>query len=146
MNLVEKLKQQSDNYHETRQTIIKEIKNHFDEYFNSDLLEKYLEKKIHRTEIEQRKVCLSIEFWEYHIDCSDTYFFCAGKKWIHPEEKGYKSRRYKSIQLNSIQQEICEYLEDRLIEKMKELGFRYLTTACNRNKFEYFDANYYFGW
>ena len=70
-------------------------------------------------EIRKREILLSINFWEYHSGCPDTYFSCGGKRWYNPEiQYNYESIFYRGIRLYDIQKEICNYLEKRLMKKM----------------------------
>ena len=147
MNLINELKQKSNEAYNVKQEVIREIKDYFNEYLNSDDFENYLRTHIDKEEIEKRETSLIVEFWEYHIGCSDTYFYCGGKRWNNPEvQYSYDSRKYKEVMLCDIQSDVCQYLETKLIHRMKELGFNYLRQDKVGNRFNYFDTRYYFGW
>ena len=147
MSLINELKEKSNKAYDIRQEVIEEIKEYFDEYLDSDRFEKFLRKNIGNEEIKNRETFLIVSFWEYHNGCLDTYFTCGGKKWNNPENQyNYGSRIYKGVYLRDIQNEICNYLEKRLIQKMKDLGFSYLRQDKKESRFEYFNSLYYFGW
>lgn len=144
MSLINELKIKSNNADNVRQEVIGEIKEYFDEYLDGDGLENYLRKNIHKREIEERKVCLMVIFWEYHEACSETHFACGGKSWINPENKyGYS---YKGVNLESVHKEICEYVAARLLKRMKDLGFNFLSQTTRNSRFGYYNTLYYFGW
>ena len=147
MSLINELKEKSNKVYDIRQEVIEEIKKYFDEYLDSDRFEEFLREKIGNDEIRKREILLSINFWEYHSGCPDTHFACGGKRWYIPENQyNYESIFYRGIRLYDIQKEICNYLEKRLIQKMRDLGFSYLRQVKKESRFEYFDSLYYFGW
>ena len=147
MSLVDELKEKSNELYNIKQEIIEEIKEYFDAYLNSNRFEEFLRGKIRDDEIRKREILLSINFWEYHFGRLDTYFACGGKRWCNPENQhNYESIFYRGIRLYDIQKEICNYLEERLMQKMIDLGFSFLRYDKKENVFGYFDIIYYFGW
>lgn len=147
MNLVDELKEKSNELYNIKQEVIEEIKEYFDAYLNSNRFEEFLRGKIRDDEIRKREIVLSINFWEYHSGCPDTYFACGGKRWCNPENQhNHESIFYRGIRLYDIQKEICNYLEKRLMKKMIDLGFSFLRYDKKENVFGYFDIIYYFGW
>lgn len=147
MSLIDELKEKSNKAYDIRQEVIEEIKEYFDEYLDSDGFEKFLRKKIGNEEIRKRETYLAVSFWEYHSGCLDTYFSCGGKKWNNPESQcSYTSCIYRGVYLRDIQNEICNYLEKKLIQKMRDLGFNYLRQDKQESRFGYFNSLYYFGW
>ena len=147
MNLIDELKAKSNQADNTKQEIIEEIKNYFDEYLNSERFEKFLKANIREDDIRARRKNLYVEFWEYHSGCTTTNFYCGGKQWFNPECKdGWNSHYYKNIELRTIHDKICQYLTMRLISRMSELGF---TVLCKENKMgrmEYYKMSITFGW
>lgn len=147
MNLVDELKEKSNKTYNIKQEVVEEIKGYFDEYLDSNRFENFLREKIGDDEIRKRETFLSINFWEYHSGCSDTYFACGGQRWNNPENQyNYASFFYRGIRLYDIQNEICNYLEKRLMKKMIDLGFSFLRYDKKENLFGYFEVSYYFGW
>ena len=147
MKFIDELKAKSNQAHETKIEVIEEIKNYFNEYLNSEQFESDLKRRIGRTEIEERKVRCFVAFREYMSGCGTTRFSLDGYRWLNPEHnEGYESTRYKNLELAKLQFEVCNHLESRLFFKMKELGFTYLYQEDCKNRFEFFDRNYYFGW
>ena len=147
MSLVDELKEKSNELYNIKQEIIEEIKEYFDAYLNSNRFEEFLRGKIRDDEIRKREILLSINFWEYHSGCPDTYFACGGKRWYNPENQhNYESIFYRGIRLYDIQKEICNYLEKRLMQKMIDLGFSFLRYDKKEMVFGYFEISYYFGW
>ena len=143
MSLINELKEKSNKVDMTKQEVIAEIKAYFDEYLDSDKLEKWLEKTTTKEEIAERKLLTRVVFWEHHDGCSDTHFACGGKYWYNPEKYRWD---YKGIKLKDIQMEICTYLREKLIRRMEELGFYLSTEEKQRSRFEYFKTLLYFGW
>lgn len=147
MSLITELRTKSANAENIRNEIISEIKNYFDKYLNGDGLENYLRSRIGDQEIKERKVYMSVEFWEYHDGCSTTSFRCGGKTWYNPENKdGWASHYYKGVELRTIDKEVGNYLTTRLINKMNELGFHMVSKEDEKNRFEYYSTRFYFGW
>lgn len=147
MSLITELRAKSANAESIKSERIAEIKNYFDKYLNGDGLENYLRRAIDHEDIKRRKVFLAVEFWEHHDGCSTTHFHCGGKAWYNPENKdGYDSRRYKGIELRTIDKEVGNYLSDRLVTKMNELGFYLVSKEDQKSRFGYYDINFYFGW
>lgn len=147
MSLINELKEKSNKVYDIRQEVIEEIKDYFDEYLDSNRFEKFLRKNIGNEEIRKRETYLAVRFWGYHNECPNTYFYCGGKTWTNPENPcSYNSCIYRGVYLRDVQNEICNYLERRLIQKMKDLGFNYLRQNKKESRFEYFNSLYYFGW
>lgn len=147
MNLIIELREKSANAESVKSEVIAEIKNYFDKYLNSDGLENYLRQRIGTTEIKERKVFMLVEFWEYHSGCTTTNFHCGGKTWYNPENKdGWDSHTYKGVELRTIDKEIGNYLSTRLMNRMNELGFYLVSKEDKKNRFGYYDTNFYFGW
>lgn len=147
MSLINELRGRSNKVDDIRKEVIEEIKSYFDGYLESENFEKNLKKYISQEDIKKREKMLQIQFWAYHSGCSNTYFYCGGKKWTNPEnEYGVSSWDYKGISLYSIHDEICSYLENRLIKKMRSLGFSFLRERDDRGRLDYFNVLYYFGW
>lgn len=147
MNLINELKEKSNQADNTKQEIVEEIKNYFNEYLDSDQLEKFLKANIREDDIKARKKFMMVEFWEYSSGCSTTNFYCGGKYWFNPENKdGWKSHNYKGIKLETIHKEICNYLTNKLISRMKDLGFNLLSQEDKTSWLGYYDRHFYFGW
>jgi predicted TIM-barrel fold metal-dependent hydrolase len=90
---------------------------------------------------------MKVEFWAYQSGCSTTQFRCGGITWYNKENRdGYESRRYKGIELVSINREVCEYLSAKLEKRMRELGFEIVSKEPQNSRFGYYDVHYYFGW
>ena len=147
MNLITELRAKSASAETIKNEVIAEIKNAFDKYLNGDGLENYLRKRIGTTEIKERKVFMSVEFWEYHDGCSTTHFHCGGGVWYNPENKdGWKSHDYKGVELRTIDKEIGNYLSARLVSRMNELGFYLVSKEDATSRLGYYHTNFYFGW
>ena len=147
MSLINKLKAKSCGWQQKREEVIAEIKDWFDKVITKEKIEATLEKYIGKQEIEDRKVSLWVEFWEYHEGCSTTYFRCGGEKWHNPEEEyGYRSHKYKEIELCSINKEVCEYLSAKLIEQIRLLGFSILNKEMKPSRFDYYQEKITIGW
>lgn len=147
MSLITELREKSANAEVIKSEVIAEIKNAFDKYLNGDRLEDYLRNRIGNQEIKERKVFMSVEFWEYHDGCSTTHFHCGGCAWYNPENRhDWKSRRYKGVELRTIDKEVCNYLSSRLVNRMNELGFYLVSKEDSKSRFGYYHTNYYFGW
>ena len=147
MNLINELRAKSANAENAKNEVIAEIKNYFDRYLNSDKLEDYLRRSISASEIEARKTFVFVEFWEYHEGCTTTNFTCAGMRWYNPENThGWGSHYYKGIELRTIDKEICDYLSERLVTRMNELGFYLVSKEDQKSRFGYYDTHFYFGW
>jgi len=147
MSLINELRIKSNNADNKKQEVISEIKEYFDNYLNSDQLEKFLRANIKEDDIKARKKLIIIEFWNYASGCSTTSFYCAGLYWYNPENKeGWESHYYKTIELRSIQDDVCDYLEKKLRLKMEDLGFTLLSKEDKKGKLEYFNKHFYFGW
>jgi hypothetical protein len=146
MSLINELKEKSNNADNVKQEIIEEIKNYFDKYLDEGL-ENYLKRRIGNDEIKQRKVYMSVAFWGYRDGCSTTSFSCGGEYWYNPEVKdGYKSHYYRSVELRTLDKEVCSYLSSRLEERMCELGFTLVSKERKDCWLNYYDMQYYFGW
>ena len=52
----------------------------------------------------------------------------------------------KGIELKIIHNEICEYLTQRLISRMKDLEFTLLSQEDKRGRLDYYEKHFYFGW
>lgn len=147
MSLIDELRAKSESAESVRREVVEEIKAYFDKYLRSDELENYLRNKIGKSEIQERKVFMRVEFWEYHDGCSTTYFHCGGCEWYNPKNKdGYESHKYKGVELRTINHEVCGYLSEKLENKMNELGFHIVSKGDKNNRFGYYDTYYYFGW
>ena len=147
MSLINELKAKSDTADCTKQEIIEEIKAYFDKYLDGDGLENHLRKTISASEIKERKTFTKVEFWEYHSGCTTTVFRCGGKCWYNPENRdGWKSHKYKGVELISIHKEVCSYLSDKLEKRMRELGFEMVSKEDQKSRLGYYDTHYYFGW
>ena len=143
MNLVD----ESNKVDNIKQEVIEEIKEYFDKYLDSNIFKSFLKWEIGNNEIRKRETFLIIRFWEYFSGCSNTHFTCGGKTWNNPENQhNDESLFYRGIRLYDVQNEICNYLEKRLIQKMRDLGFSFLRQDKRKNRFDYFEAIYYFGW
>ena len=147
MSLINELREKSANAEAIKSEVIAEIKNAFDKYLNGDRLENYLRKIIGNSEIKERKVMLCVKFWEYHSGCSTTHFRCGGCEWYNPENRDdWKSHRYKGVELQTISDEVCNYLSARLMSRMNELGFYLVSKEDAKGRLSYYNTNYYFGW
>lgn len=147
MRLVDELIQKSQKVSEVKQEVIAEIELYFDRYFNSEEFEKSLKGCIRADDIKNRKTGVHIQFWEYHEGCSTTHFQCYTKTWTNPEHSdGRKSHSYKGIDLLDVSEEICLYIKARLLEKMNELGFRYISFEDLSGRLHYYNKIFYFGW
>lgn len=147
MSLINELRIKSNNSDNKKQEVIAEIKEYFDNYLNSDKLEKFLRANIKESDIKERKKFMMVKFWEYHSGCSTTNFYCGGETWYNPDNKeGWESHYYKGIELKTIHNEICEYLTQRLISKMKDLEFILLSQEDKRGRLDYYEKHFYFGW
>ena len=147
MNLIAELKAKSANADSVRREVIEGIKAYFDKYLEGDGLENTLRKRIGTSEIRDRKVFMSVEFWEYHSGCSTTSFRCGGEHWYNPEDRdGWKSYNYKGVELRTIDKEVGEYLSAKLEKRMSELGFTLVSKKFECNRFNYYNIHYYFGW
>lgn len=147
MSLITELREKSANAETVKGEVIAEIKNAFDKYLNSDRLENYLRHRIGTDEIKARQVFMDVEFWEYHSGCSTTHFRCGGCEWYNPENKyGWESYKYKGVELIAINKEVCNYLSERLVSRMNELGFHLVSKEDQKSRFGYYDTNFYFGW
>lgn len=147
MSLINELKTKSANAESIKSEVIAEIKTYFDKYLNSDALENYLRACIGKSEIESRKVYMDVQFWEYHDGCTTTNFRCGGRVWYNPETKdGWNSHYYKGVELKTIDQEVGNYLCDRLVSKMNELGFYVASKEHRKSRLGYFEVTFYFGW
>lgn len=147
MSLINELKAKSNQADNTKQEIIREIKNYFDEYLNGDQFENFLKANIREDDIKARKKFMQVNFWEYTSGCSTTHFYCGGKYWYNPECKdGWESHYYKGIKLESIHNEICEHLTQKLISRMKELGFDLVSQEDKTSWLKYYERYFYFGW
>ena len=143
MNLVD----ESNKVDNIKQEVVEEIKKYFDEYSDSNRFKSFLRWEIGNDEIIKRETFLIIRFWEYFSGCSNTHFTCGGKTWNNPENQyNDESLFYRGIRLYDVQNEICNYLEKRLIQKMRDLGFSFLRQDKRKSRFDYFEAIYYFGW
>ena len=143
MSLINELRVKSYNAENAKQEVIAEIKGYFDKYFEGDGLEQYLRVWIHSGHIEQRQVNLGVSFWEHHDGCSGTNFSCGGGRWMNPDPKSW---RYKGVELRTIDNDVCDYLLTKLIAKMRELGFHFVSENDCRSRFGYYDKSVYFGW
>lgn len=147
MNLINELREKSANAENKKNEVIAEIKTCFDKYLNSEQLENHIKRIIGPREINERKVFLMIEFWEYHSGCTTTNFNCAGAVWHNPENReGIQSWEYKGVELRTIDKEIGKYLSQRLINRMNELGFYVISQEYKPNRFNYYETHFYFGW
>lgn len=146
MSLVESLREKSKLFESTRQEVVEEIKAYFDDYFNSNEFEKYVES-ISKNHIKDRTIPIKIEFWEYHMGCSDTNFYCCGCKWCNPQNQySIKSWKYKDVWLRDVQFDVCEYLTGLTLSQMQKLGFEYKGADGITNKMGYYETWLYFGW
>lgn len=147
MSLITELKNKSNNADNTKAQVVAEIKQYFDEYLDGTGLENFLRARIGESEIKERKVFMHVKFWEYHAGCSDTHFYCGGKEWRNPENQyDISSWTYKGVELRTIDKEVCEYLTEKLVRKMDELGFTLLFKEQQKSRLEYSDVHFYFGW
>lgn len=146
-SLINELREKSTKADNIKNEIIAEIKHDFDKYLNSEQLESYLRRRIGDAEIKERKVFMCVEFWEYHDGCTTTNFHCGGHTWYNPAVKdGWESRTYNGIELNAINEEVCDYLCQRLTSRMNEMGFHVVSKDKQRSRFGYSDVHFYFGW
>lgn len=146
MNLVNELKMKSNKAEDVKQAVINEIKSYFDNYLENDL-ENYLKRIIGEKEIKERKVFMMVSFWEYHSGCTTTNFRCGGCVWFNPiNQEGWDSKNYKGIDLYTIDKEICNYLSNKLEQKMQELGFSVISKERKDSWLNYYTMHYYFGW
>lgn len=147
MSLITELREKSANAEVIKREVIAEIKTAFDKYLNSDRLEEYLRKCIGTTEIKERKVFMMVKFWAYHSGCSTTHFHCGGCVWHNPENRdGWESRRYKGVDLQTISDEVCNYLSSRLTSRMNDLGFYLVSKKDDKGNLNYYNTLFYFGW
>ena len=147
MSLINELKAKSAGVESVKSEIIAEIKASFDKMLDGERFEEHLRNYIDASDIKARKTFMDVKFWEYHDGCSTTQFRCGGVKWYNKENKdGYESRRYKGIELKSINREVGEYLSAKLENRMCELGFVMISKEPQNSRFGYYDVNYYFGW
>lgn len=147
MSFINELREKSAGAEATKNDVIAEIKNSFDQYLNSDRLENYLRNIIGKTEIKERKVFMSVKFWGYHSGCSTTHFHCGGYEWYNPNNReGWSSRSYKGVELNTIDKDVCNYLSSRLVSRMNELGFYLVSQEDQKGRLEYYNRHFYFGW
>ena len=147
MSLINELREKSANAEIVKSEVIAEIKNAFDKYLNSDRLENYLKGSIGTSEIKERKVFMMVKFWEYHSGCSTTHFHCGGAVWYNPENRdGWDSHRYKGVELSTIDKEIGNYLSERLVNRMNELGFYLVSKENQKSNLGYYNTCFYFGW
>lgn len=147
MSFINELREKSAGAEATKNDIIAEIKNSFDQYLNSDRLEQYLRLCIGDAEIKQRKVFMKVEFWEYHSGCSTTHFHCGGCNWYNPDNRnGWDSCNYKGVELRTIDKEVCNYLSSRLVNRMNELGFYLVSQEDQKGRLGYYNRHFYFGW
>ena len=147
MSLINELRAKSASVESVNAEVAAEIKASFDKILDSDRFEEHLSKRIDASDIKARKTFMKVEFWEYHSGCSTTQFRCGGITWRNKEnEDGYESRRYKGVELKSINKEVCEYLSAKLERRMRELGFEIVSKEPQNSRFGYYEVNYYFGW
>lgn len=147
MNLVNELRERSNGIEYIKMQVIEEIKRAFDKCFEGDRFENHLRKIISKSDVEERKKDLFVEFWEYQDGCSTTHFHCGGIEWYNHENKdGYASHRYKGIELNTIDKEVGAYLSQLLTNKMTELGFTLLSCEPVKSRFSYYYKKFTFGW
>lgn len=142
MGLVDELRTKSNKLSDARQEVIKEIKEYFDEYFVSDEFEDNLRRLLRADDIAKRKMCVLIWF---SSDFKDTNFYCGGESWKTPE-----SSEYKGIYLSDIRNDVCEYLESKLIQRMNDFGFNYIEKKYREKEdcdwWRWNCPHYYFGW
>ena len=147
MSLINELRAKSANAEATKSEVIAEIKRAFSSYLDSDDFENYLRRRAGTEEIQKRILPINVQFWAFHSGCSTTNFNCGGYTWYNPENKeNYNSHRYKGIELVSIQEEICEYISNKLKYRMNELGFFLASTTNARGRLNYYHTLFYFGW
>lgn len=147
MSLINELKAKSNQADNTKQEVIQEIKNYFDEYLNGEQFENFLKANIREDDIKKREKLLLVEFWEYSSGCSTTSFYCGGKYWYNPECKdGWGSHAYKGVDLKTVDKEVCRYLAQRLISRMDDLGFKLLRQEDKTSWLGYYNRHFCFGW
>lgn len=147
MKLIEELRLKSESETINRNNVIAEIKKAFDCYLSSEEFENYLRRHIGAEEVKRRNFCVAVQFWEYHDGCTTTNFNCGGFTWYNPENKeGYTSRKYKGVELRDINKEVCEYIANRLMARMRELEFYYVFSENLKGRLDYYHNLFYFGW
>lgn len=143
MSFIDELRAKSADAEYTKAQVIAEIKQYFDEYLDGTGLENFLKYRIGESEIKNRKVFMKVNFWEYHEGCSGTQFHCGGKLWEHPQRT---SSSYKGVELRTVDKEIGDYLAEKLVNKMRNLGFTLLSQEPKNSWLGYYETHFYFGW
>lgn len=136
-NFMDEIKELKNNREQQEELVINEIRDYFEDKFDSQEYKDYLKERIAR-EINNGKdtITFTTEFWEYQSGCSETYFSCGGKKFSLKDEK----YDYKGIDLSSIQVKVGDVLSSLFIHKMTELGLKVIDTRRKDNEYRY---NYY---
>ena len=146
LSLIEELKQKSDLAANTSAAVTEEIKAFYGAYFMSSEFETYIRSIIKSDEIARRQIHITVSFWEYIPGCSNTGFHAAGKNWrINSEDHG-SNYKYKGVELKSVHNDVCSWIADKLVTRMKQLGFTSLGEEVNKSRFNFFDKRFYFGW
>ena len=144
MTLIDKLNEKSNSVESNQKEVIKEIKEYFNNIFQSKKFEDYIEKW---ADINKKQMSFTVEFWKHQDGCGNTYFRVGGFKW--ELEKDYYHRyntQYKEVDLVDIQNKVCEELYYLLSDKMRELGFTHLSTVNEENCFPWYDKKVTYRW
>jgi len=144
MGFIDDLREKSNKECDSKQKVIEEIKEYFDEHLYGDCFENHLKKlsqqKSFLFNLEKREMLTFIYFDKYDYD--KVFFCCCDLKW--ESQTGFK---YKGVELVNIHKEICEYLATKLKQRMEDLGFNYLRCENEGCWLEYANRPmYYFGW
>lgn len=145
MNLAEKLNKQSMSVEATKEAVIDEIFEYFENVFNSGRFEKEFEKRITADNLSKRLVNIGVSFWNYTSGCSDTYFRISCFYWHNPEGKGWDSKTYKGIKLSDIQKELGRKLLNLTEYHLKQMGFN-IRIENKESWLDYYDKNIVVSW
>ena len=143
MSLVAELRKKSSEKENVKFEVVREIKESFSNYVNSETFEEDLSKSIGKDAIENRKSIVNILF-----DNSYGYSYnCLEKTWHSPEKLNkYWSPRYKGIDLFDLSNEICLYVMEIVTEKLTIMGFNILKKTPGEQKHGKYKAVVEFGW
>lgn len=145
MSFIEELREKSNIANDIKGQVIEEIKAYFDEYLKGNQLENDLRITITEEDIEERKSCLKVAFWEHCFSYSGTHFMCGKKFWCIPKTEN-SNYSYKGVELSKIQNDICGYISLQLELKLQELGFTVLKGEMVENRWHNYKKIIYFGW
>jgi hypothetical protein len=124
MNLAEKFNKKSEEIENRVDEITNEIVLYFKNIFETGEFENVLERNLTKEDKIKRRKILFVEFWNYSSGCSDTNFRVGFHTWKNPEGNGFKSRRYKGLELYDIQKDVGKKLLNLTEYYLKDMGFK----------------------